>query len=229
MKCGITKILRDSSNANLTINMIDRFYFQCRLCLLMYALEEETPEGVVVACPCGGECRPMGRVEPVNLGTSTRCACDDRCIMAHGPKCDCMCMGENHGVGLVTRHLGGRIEGLGRSQEAVERRDAYTAALEAAQERLRGIETLLDPYESERAVPEAFKPLWKKLILARSAFDKARESRYVDVRLSILNGIFPEERSGGDLILPGFCETCQDYRNGVPGDWCDICGESQLA
>lgn len=40
----------------------------------------------------------MGRVYQERLvKDETRCACDERCTSARGPKCDCHCGGRNHG------------------------------------------------------------------------------------------------------------------------------------
>jgi len=84
--------------------MADRWYFKCEWCERPFACEcpREDVEAVRKAnCPLCGEAqvRVMGRVEKTNIVRGgVKAACDLRCTNAVGPKCDCVCVNENHGT-----------------------------------------------------------------------------------------------------------------------------------
>lgn len=84
---------------------VNRWFYRCLDCLSVVATEQSpmidrrTGRGSEVCGLCGGGMESMGRVERDRLVTdSERCACDDRCTYATGPKCNCKCGGENHGT-----------------------------------------------------------------------------------------------------------------------------------
>ena len=83
---------------------VNRWYWKCRDCLGVGAVNESLPNGCRCGA-CGGEMWCMGQVMGTSrIGhTETRCACDARCTAAPGPNCDCRCGGENHGTGAVVQ------------------------------------------------------------------------------------------------------------------------------
>lgn len=76
-----------------------RTYYRCGECLEIAVLSAPAPRG---KCDCGGHLKLMGVVAPNGRlqTTEQRCKCDRRCTFAHGPSCDCVCQGANHGAGM---------------------------------------------------------------------------------------------------------------------------------
>jgi hypothetical protein len=53
-------------------------------------------------CDCGGQLEYLGRAKHERLVIDgMEVPCDARCVNARGPKCECGCMGANHGSGAV--------------------------------------------------------------------------------------------------------------------------------
>lgn len=84
---------------------VERWFYRCVDCLSVVAtgrgpiIDRRTGFGSELCGLCGGPMECMGRVERDRLVTDhERCACDDRCTYATGPKCNCKCGGENHGT-----------------------------------------------------------------------------------------------------------------------------------
>lgn len=79
-----------------------RNFYRCRSCLSVVAVDGKMPHGAVCgACGRSGWWH-MGEVHQDRLvKVEDRCACDDRCTSARGPKCNCRCGGKNHGTHLV--------------------------------------------------------------------------------------------------------------------------------
>lgn len=84
---------------------MNRHFLKCAFCERPMSVNIETPAEIKFileqACPLCGELalRYMGRVEKTNLvRNGVKSACDLRCTNAIGPKCDCVCLNENHGT-----------------------------------------------------------------------------------------------------------------------------------
>jgi hypothetical protein len=84
----------------------NRFFYRCTGCLEVVALSGQLRmEYSLTSARCGNCAQPfeyMGRVQRDRLVTDqTACKCDDRCVSARGPLCNCKCNGENHGAGMA--------------------------------------------------------------------------------------------------------------------------------
>jgi len=81
---------------------MNRFFHRCKACLTVVATEGRMPaKAECAACGRAGWWF-MGEVHVDRLvKVEERCACDDRCTSATGPKCGCKCGGANHGTGRV--------------------------------------------------------------------------------------------------------------------------------
>lgn len=84
---------------------MDRHFLKCAYCERPMSVNAASGEEVKFIlsqkCPLCGELalRYMGRVEKTNIVRSgVKSACDLRCTNAVGPKCDCVCLNENHGT-----------------------------------------------------------------------------------------------------------------------------------
>lgn len=74
------------------------YYHKCNDCLTPFSSTERH----IDLCDCMGSVTFMGLVQGDKyVQTAQRPACDGRCTHAHGPSCDCACMGANHGTGRV--------------------------------------------------------------------------------------------------------------------------------
>jgi hypothetical protein len=86
---------------------MSRHFYRCRGCLEVLALDgDRLPMAygttIAVCDNCGEAFEHMGRVEKSRLvSDELRCKCDDRCVSARGPHCDCSCCGANHGAGML--------------------------------------------------------------------------------------------------------------------------------
>lgn len=82
-------------------NSVNRHFYKCPLCLCVAAVD--APHQQAITCGhCSEPMEYMGRVYQDRLvKDKTRCACDERCTSARGPKCDCHCGGMNHGTNAV--------------------------------------------------------------------------------------------------------------------------------
>lgn len=92
------------------VTTVNRWFYRCRDCLAVVAIDSETPLRPYWHVPqatcaaCKGDMELMGRVSRDHAALvkdEERCACDARCTHAMGPNCDCKCGGENHGTGKV--------------------------------------------------------------------------------------------------------------------------------
>src|SRR5690606_7250206 len=77
-----------------------RYYYRCNDCLVTSTLEEYRQD---LACVCGGRVCCLGPVTDKGrwIRKELRPECDNRCLNARGPNCDCKCNGRNHGIGLA--------------------------------------------------------------------------------------------------------------------------------
>jgi len=74
------------------------YYHKCNDCLTPFSSTERH----IDLCDCNGAVTFMGVVQGDKyVQTANRPICDGRCTHAHGPSCDCACMGANHGTGRV--------------------------------------------------------------------------------------------------------------------------------
>lgn len=67
---------------------------RCKTCKTVNVWESETTTfapGAVI-CQCGAWCKVEGVI-----GSHSTKECNDRCMGAVGPSCDCSCGGANHG------------------------------------------------------------------------------------------------------------------------------------
>lgn len=87
------------------VNKMDRHFLKCSYCERPLSVNVATREelGFILeqACPLCNEkaLRYMGRVQQTNIVKQhVKAACDLRCTNAVGPKCDCVCVNENHGT-----------------------------------------------------------------------------------------------------------------------------------
>lgn len=119
-----------------------RWYYRCGDCLAVTAADSAEPlTSYRLPQPtcgaCGGNLHCMGRVERNRLvRDELRVPCDDRCVFAPGPKCECKCGGENHGSQRVVAVVidEGRAPRLTPVDvtAAVARATEYRAARDAA-------------------------------------------------------------------------------------------------
>lgn len=80
---------------------VNRHYYKCPLCLTVCAVAAEHQQAILCGY-CSAPMEHMGRVERDRLVKEYEtCACDDRCIYAQGPKCNCHCGGQYHGSKMV--------------------------------------------------------------------------------------------------------------------------------
>jgi hypothetical protein len=86
---------------------INRHYYKCNVCLSTFVVENENKQKLeCFVCSSFTDSNIfvewMGRVEgDMYLKEEEKCACDERCTCARGPKCVCKCGGKNHGTGAV--------------------------------------------------------------------------------------------------------------------------------
>ena len=74
------------------------YYHKCHDCLTPFTSTEQH----IDLCDCDGPVSLMGVVHGDKfVQTANRAPCDGRCTHAHGPVCDCMCSGANHGTGRM--------------------------------------------------------------------------------------------------------------------------------
>jgi hypothetical protein len=84
---------------------MNRHFIRCSFCERPLSVNVETREdlGLILnqGCPLCGEkaLRYMGQVRKTDIiKQGVKSACDKRCTLAVGPKCDCPCNNENHGT-----------------------------------------------------------------------------------------------------------------------------------
>lgn len=84
---------------------MDRHFLRCSYCERPLSVNIETREELKFildqACPLCNEkaLRYMGQVRKTYIvKVGVKAACDKRCTLAVGPKCDCPCSNENHGT-----------------------------------------------------------------------------------------------------------------------------------
>jgi len=75
-------------------------YFKCIDCLTPVSVRSRRPE---MTCDCGGTSFEwMGEVSGDSaVKEEERCKCNSLCTFAAGPRCDCVCAGRNHGLGML--------------------------------------------------------------------------------------------------------------------------------
>ena len=98
---------------------MDRHFLKCSYCERPISVNVSTREelGFIIyqACPLCGEkaLRYMGLVRKTDIvKQGIKAACDKRCTLAVGPKCDCPCSNENHGTHrlVVFDRIVGKLE-----------------------------------------------------------------------------------------------------------------------
>lgn len=76
-----------------------RKVYRCETCLCVFAIGDTNLEQKQECGICKGIFLEfMGKVQGDSL-VKDRCKCDDRCVWASGPCCDCICGGANHNSG----------------------------------------------------------------------------------------------------------------------------------
>lgn len=125
-----------------------RYCYRCNCCLALFVgpqvnlafrySDAQKPKCLI--CNTEGRIECMGKIGPANtvLKTETRCKCDDRCVWASGPVCDCICGGANHqagpeGYSQITTDLGA-VRFTSTDPETVKKHAAIAKELEAAVE-----------------------------------------------------------------------------------------------
>ena len=79
-----------------------KLYVRCILCLEPCVIDETVKWRTATCGACGGKFELMGYIKGFEVvQPELRCVCDDRCVNALGPHCDCKCEGANHGAGLL--------------------------------------------------------------------------------------------------------------------------------
>lgn len=117
---------------------VRRPYFRCKACLASMTLPA-TKERLYYrmaneyACDCGGSLEYLGEAGPNGVEKErVECACDDRCTFAKGPRCNCVCEGENHGAGMAAMIVVAVATGMkGVVRPCDDRRLAKLAAWQA--------------------------------------------------------------------------------------------------
>lgn len=117
-----------------------RYYYRCNDCLVTSTLEEYRQD---LLCVCGGHVCCLGPVTDKGrwVRKELRPECDDRCLNARGPNCDCKCNGKNHGIGLagiveMTFDGGAVILRPLKPEESVKRAEDYRTAKAAVEQAL---------------------------------------------------------------------------------------------
>ena len=96
-----------------------REFIKCSYCERPLSVNVESREELKFileqACPLCGEktLRYMGQVQKTNIVRGTvKSACDKRCTLAVGPKCDCFCINKNYGTHrlVVFNKVVGKLE-----------------------------------------------------------------------------------------------------------------------
>lgn len=81
---------------------VNRHFYRCPDCLSVCAVNAESQQWNLTCKHCDTILEYMGRVSGDHMvKDEIRCACDDRCTSARGPKCDCHCGGKNHGTNAI--------------------------------------------------------------------------------------------------------------------------------
>lgn len=102
---------RAEAEVKVGLGPVERHYWRCACCLVPVAVDGEEGRGREGEFRGSWECGNcgasgfdcMGRVHGAELvDVYERCACNENCQGARGPKCDCRCGGKFHGGGLVT-------------------------------------------------------------------------------------------------------------------------------
>lgn len=85
------------------MSKLRRAFYRCRTCCHVCAIHQTDSKTMAdLRCACEGAMELMGFVTGNRLlREEDRCPCDERCTHARGPKCDCVCGGENHGTQAV--------------------------------------------------------------------------------------------------------------------------------
>lgn len=79
-----------------------KLYVRCIICLEPCVIDETTKWRTATCGACGGKFELMGFVKGFEVvQPELRCVCDNRCVNALGPHCECKCEGTNHGAGLL--------------------------------------------------------------------------------------------------------------------------------
>src|SRR5690606_40910624 len=87
--------------------------------------------------------------------------CDDRCLNARGPNCDCKCNGRNHGIGLagiveMTFDGGAVILRPLKPEESIKRAQEYRAAKAAVEQALSDVfGRYWDAYRAGQYIPNS--------------------------------------------------------------------------
>lgn len=107
-------------------------YFRCTDCLAPMVIKT-TERRMKAGCPyCGGnDIEHMGTVGPKDITRETvGCPCDNRCIFASGPVCDCQCCGANHGDGysVIVQVTGETAKIVPQSKRAMDKQPEYLMA-----------------------------------------------------------------------------------------------------
>jgi hypothetical protein len=120
-----------------------RYYWRCRDCLSGTVTETFGSNVDTICGLCGGALRLLGPVDAANahwIRVVHLTPCDGRCTHARGRRCECGCLGRNHGAGLVTivERVGGTVrlqptfDSKGAAERAAEYREARQRVCEAA-------------------------------------------------------------------------------------------------
>lgn len=155
---------------------MERYYYRCEDCLSVSAADGEELDRSALCGACGGRLEHMGRVyADMLVKDEVRCKCDDRCVCARGPRCDCQCGGKNHGAGIagytvVIRGTGGVPVVTPRSPEIGAMLAAeFRAARDAAMARIDSMPGRAEQRRGLRIPPDQYYPLAEALKRWREA------------------------------------------------------------
>lgn len=137
-----------------------KIYVRCTTCLEPCVIDASPKWRTCTCGACGGKFEFMGYIKGFEvIQPELRCVCDERCVNAMGPHCDCTCEGANHGIGMAGYYEEDKVVGtLHLRPTNVERAKArakeYLAALEVARE-IYNSKTDLQKLEVARKIKEA--------------------------------------------------------------------------
>jgi hypothetical protein len=199
---------------------VKRWYLRCATCLVVVAVETEKKPGKVACGVCDGEMDVMGRVEDSRLVTKEgeRVPCDDRCVFAQGPKCDCACGSENHGSGMLVAFV--VTEGVPKvtpqrdGEKARARAEEFKAALAKVRAERERVQRLVlndpTPWAASWTPMDKWTPAertkWDRQCLVNrmhKAISAAEKARSHNARMNRLRPHLPTEPAGQVQMFGG--------------------------
>jgi len=169
---------------------MSRWYVRCADCLTVSAVDSDKHPVKALCGICGGSIETMGRVyrDHLQTGTHEECKCDDRCVSALGPNCNCQCGGKNHGAGMLGYYTVTETASLptltrsGNHETRKAQAEQYRAAIAAATATVEALSHGWGHMSTEQ---------YRKLNSTRSRIWKAQKARTHAARMKAL-GIDPK-------------------------------------